>query len=40
MRKLGHGQSLVFLASQEVDRAIRALTGPNQLQTVQTLDIV
>ena len=40
MRKLGHGQSLVFLAPQEVDRAIRALAGPNQLQAVQTLDIV
>jgi len=40
MRKLGHGQSLVFLAPPEVDRAIRALAGLNPLQTVQTLDIV
>ena len=40
MRKLGHGQSLVFFAPQEVDRAIRALAGPNLRQYVRPLDIV
>ena len=43
MRKLGHGQSLVFLAPQEVDRAIRDLGkfGPSDpLRNVTTLDIV
>ena len=39
MRKLGHGQSLVFFAPQEVDRAIRALAG-SKLQYVRPLDIV
>ena len=40
MRKLGHGQSLVFFAPQEVDRAIRILAGSNFRLYVRPLDIV
>ena len=40
MRKLGHGQSLVFFAPQEVDRAIRTLAGSNLRQYVRPLDII
>ena len=40
MRKLGHGQSLIFFAPQEVDRAIRTLAGSNLRQYVRPLDIV
>ena len=42
MRKLGHGQSLVFFAPQEVDRAIRTLAGSKLGQdvSVRPLDIL
>ncbi|KAL6306962.1 hypothetical protein BKA93DRAFT_878262 [Sparassis latifolia] len=38
MRKLGNGQSVLFLAPPEVDRAIRALSGTKD--AVETIDIL
>ncbi|GBE85332.1 hypothetical protein SCP_0705190 [Sparassis crispa] len=38
MRKLGNGQSVLFLAPPEVDRAIRELSGPKD--AVETIDIL
>ncbi|GBE85314.1 hypothetical protein SCP_0705010 [Sparassis crispa] len=38
MRKLGHGQSVLFLAPPEVDRSIRELAGTKE--TVETVDIL
>lgn len=40
MRKLGYGQSLIFLAPQEVDKNIRSLAGLDSQQKVHSLDII
>lgn len=40
MRKLGHGQSLIFFAPDEVDRDIRRTAQKRSDDSISTLDIV
>ena len=40
MRKLGHGQSLLFIAPQEVDRKIREAAGKSLSDVVRSADIL
>ena len=40
MRKLGHGQSVMFFAPPEIDRSIHELAGKNQSERIQVLDIL
>ena len=40
MRKLGHGQSVMFLAPPEIDRSIHELAGKSQSERIQVLDIL
>jgi hypothetical protein len=40
MRKLGHGQSVMFYAPLEVDRSIRNAAGKSVSQQISTLDIL
>lgn len=40
MRKLGHGQSVMFFAPLEVDRRIRKSAGKSSLDAVEVLDIL
>lgn len=40
MRKLGHGQSVMFCAPPEVDRRIREVSGLHQSQPVKIIDVL
>jgi hypothetical protein len=40
MRKLGHGQSVLFMAPQEVDRKIREAAGKTSSDVIRSLDIL
>lgn len=40
MRKLGHGQSVMFCAPPEVDRRIREVGGLNQSDSVKIIDVL
>jgi hypothetical protein len=40
MRKLGHGQSVLFIAPQEVDQKIRKAASKSLLEGVRSADIL
>lgn len=40
MRKLGHGQSVVFLVSKEIQTKIRERTSKSNLVPIEVLDVL